>query len=390
VVRTHVAVITAPTSGGQAVSIQPEIELVKAAVLYADTVEVLSLGNQLIRTFDSYASGGVNNFWAMTSLIGDSNLRQLDPNIDIEQLTQVGQILANADIRTLRATASADPTSPAAELIRVFDELETTGVMAEAQAIVNEMRLSSGVDELDKARRNKFVRFNENVPIHDDSDTVITAFSAELRRYLQDPTKFVLLDSEIAGLARSMIDEGFAQPPRRALSNAGEAAIGTGFIARLPAFTKAPMDELLDLRQDLDDPLSRYRGKVALLRNAMQTGPFDQHREAEIDASWRTEVEPALRDIRHAMADHGLVREFLRALGGDLATFIRGTGPAAALGVVAANTMDLETALSAGVTLGAAVAPSVAQALVARQNERSAAQTHDLFYLYETNRRLRG
>lgn len=47
VVRTHVVVITAHAEGGRVASTRPEVDLIKAAILYADSVEVLSLGNQL-------------------------------------------------------------------------------------------------------------------------------------------------------------------------------------------------------------------------------------------------------------------------------------------------------------------------------------------------------
>jgi hypothetical protein len=388
VVRTHVVVITAPAEDGRVASIRPEVDLVKAAILYADSVEVLSLGNQLIRTLDGYASGDSTKLWALTSLIGDNNLRQLDPELDIEQLRQVGTALAKTDASTVRAMAAAEPDGAAAHLARVLDEIDRLGVMDELRVVLERLRLDSGVAELDQARRDKLVSFNERLPIDQDPDTLIAAFNEELKGYLQDPLKFVLLDATIAALASSMIDEGFARPPQRVLSNAGQAVLGTGFLARLPAFPAAPMGELLNLRQDLDEPLSRYRRKVADLRSRLQTSPFDQHIEAEIDAAWRTDIDPALRDIRQSMAEHGLVRELLQALGGDLANFVKGMGPAAGLGVIAANAMDLGMAVSAGLTAGAAAGPSVAKALLARQQGRAAARANDLYYLYETGRRL--
>jgi len=50
-------VITAHAEGGRVASTRPEVDLIKAAILYADSVEVLSLSNQLIRSLDGHASG---------------------------------------------------------------------------------------------------------------------------------------------------------------------------------------------------------------------------------------------------------------------------------------------------------------------------------------------
>jgi len=63
-------------------------------------------------------------------------------------------------------------------------------------------------------------------------------------------------------------------------------------------------------------------------------------------------------------------------------------GPAAGLSVIAANAMDLSMAVSAGLTAGTAAARSVAKALLARQQGRAVARSNDLYYLYETGRRL--
>jgi hypothetical protein len=50
------------------------------------------------------------------------------------------------------------------------------------------------------------------------------------------------------------------------------------------------------------------------LHGELRTEPFDEHIEAEVDALWRTEVDPALKEVRHAMADHGLVGNFSEPL----------------------------------------------------------------------------
>ena len=192
----------------------------------------------------------------------------------------------------------------------------------------------------------------------------------------------------MASLARSLIDEGHVRLPERAVSNASEAVLGTGILARLPAFPTAALDEVVELRRDLDEPLGRYRRKVSDLRSELRTGPFDQHIEAEVDAVWRSEVGPAIVEIRQAMADHGLVREILRSLSGNVSDFVKGVGLPAGVTVFSANMLDLNTAVTTGLaSAAAAAAPTVAEALRSRQKEGQS-RGHDLYYLYEVNRQL--
>jgi hypothetical protein len=250
------------------------------------------------------------------------------------------------------------------------------------------MRTDSGVAEIDGVLDTRLVTLNEQVGIGEDLDAVVAAFVDQIKRYLQDPSKLVLLDGIAASMARHMIEEGLVRPPNRVISNAGEAALGTGFLERhLPAFPGAPMDELLKVRKDLDEPLGRYRRKVSSLRTQLQTGPFDEHIGAEIEALWRNEVGPELKEIREAMADHALVREFLKAAGADISNVAKGT-LAAGVGVFAANALDLGTTISTGIAAGSALAPTAVQAILARREGRAEARAHDLFYLYEVDRRL--
>lgn len=190
----------------------------------------------------------------------------------------------------------------------------------------------------------------------------------------------------MASLVRGLIAEGRLEPNRLALVNAGEAAVGSGLIARLPAFPEAPMDELLDLRNDLDDPLSRYRRSVAELAQRLRVGPFDAELQADIDHLYRAAVDPALRDLREGFAEHGLVREIVRHLATDVRGVVSGTVGAVVL-LGAASLADLNAWLTFASTAAGATLPPTAQALVETRHSQQELRKYDLYYLYEIERR---
>ncbi|QDP95298.1 hypothetical protein FOE78_04675 [Microlunatus elymi] len=372
--------------GAEILSLHHEIELIKASLLYADSVEVLSLGNQMVRQFSDFAAGDPRNLLALIGSLDDDQLRSMDPRLDPSQLREVLPILFAdpSDIRAAIGFGDPDVNS----FLGVLEGVQgtTSEAMSEIRTIVSGIRDSSGLSDLDRAIDRKLLRFNDRVEL--EGDNMLDQFASELKKYLMDPTRFLLLDATVASLIQSMISEGLVTPPQRTIGNAGEAVIGTGFIARLPAFPTAHVDEVVDLRSDLQDPLTRYRSKVAKLRGELQTGPFDEHIQAEIDALWRPDVDPALADLRQAMADHGLVRDMVRAAGGDLGSFALGRWAPAAVSVIAANTFDLGTAVAAGITGAAAMAPSVARGLISHGSSQRAAKTGDLYYLYALDRAL--
>jgi hypothetical protein len=269
VVRTHLAVITAPAQNpGSTIGFQHEVDLVKASVLYADNVEVLTLGSQMINEINTFAAGEDTNLYSLLCALDDDTLRYLDPNIDPEPFRELVPVLTSLDAEAIRELAASDPQRAAlSEFADTLDESNETlrSSMAQMRDVAEQLRVESGLAELEPAIRRKLVRFNEALRLTEEPDTVIAAFIQQLKQYLQDPNWFVLLDDSVASLARSMISEGMIKPPQRAISNSGEAALGTGFLARLPAFPGAPMDELLDLRRDLGEPLGRYRRQVSRL-----------------------------------------------------------------------------------------------------------------------------
>jgi hypothetical protein len=169
------------------------------------------------------------------------------------------------------------------------------------------------------------------------------------------------------------------------LKHAGEVAVGSGLVARLPAFPDAPVDELLDLRSDLAGPLTRYRRAASSMATRLTARPFDREAAAEMDDLWNTEVAPALADIEEGLEQHGLVREVGRALGQDVKSLLGG-GAAIYVGFDQLTSLDSwisATAAAAAPGLTALVS-GIQSSLTAKRDLRG----RDLFYLYEVNRRL--
>lgn len=391
VIRTHLAIITSPVSGQGNVSLHADVELAKAAVLYADTVEILSLGQQMVQSFQDFSRGPEDSLYALMNSLDDSTLQHLSGGADPAQLRQTLTMMTGLDPEALRAVSASSPEL--AELATFADVLQesragATSSMNEMRALAEQMRLDSGAAELDVAFATKQVRYNDRVPLSGDTDAVVAAFMAEMKRYLEDPYKFVLLDGQTASLVRSMIKEGVVELPDRSVANASEVLLGTGFLSKLPTFPAARMEQVLELKAGLEEPLGRYRRKVTDLRSHLLTGPFDEHAGAEVHGIWRTEIDPAVTDIRNAMSDHTLAKELLREAGVDIAQFVKGAVPRGGLTVLAANAFDVNTAVTAGLTAGAAAIPIAARALTARKKGRTAAQANDLYYLHAVDQEL--
>ncbi len=376
-----VAVVTAPSSDASGVSLARDVELVKASALYADEIELVSVGAVMIAGAAQLAGGGDQALLALLASLDDDTLRHLGGGKDMP-----------ANWRDVLALLSRPEALRHPEVAELAHGLRAS--MAEAQAglagTVEQMLVDSGAEELLPAIGSGLVTLSASGFTDEtaaDTDAVMENWLALLRALLVDTKTRLLLDDQVGSLAASLIREGHVEPHRLTMRHAGQAAVGSGLVARLPAFPGAPLDEILDLRGDLAGPLGRYRSAVVRLSERLQAGPFDKDLSDEIDDLWGTDVQPALDQIGDGLYDHGLVREIARSARQDVKTLIaEGSFLYVGLsGLSSVNEWISATVGLAGATLGA-TATGAHRASTARKDLKG----NDLFYLYELDRRLAG
>jgi len=375
--RTRIAIATWPRLDQDEWSLHHETELVKAALLYADSVELVSPGNHMLRSLEAYFGGPSDNLLELVNAVRDEDLARMG-------VADPGRLRASMEWARTVDRSALDPEGQ--DVLRAFEE-QVAERAAETSRGILQMREQAGVAEIDEAVARGLVTFNDKITFA-ETNGVVQGVMREVERYLRDHSKLVLLDNDLADLASAMIKEGRLHPSPRAVANAGEAAVATGLIARLPAFPSAPMDELLDLRKDLADPLTRYRRAAEDLRAHLLSGPFDEQFPADVDAIWRTRVEPELVNIKEAMADHGLVREVLKHIGSDPKALLADAQELAGLTVLFGAMADIKSALITGAATAFKVGANALRLGLARQDDLKPTKRSDMFYLYELQRRL--
>src|SRR3954447_4565975 len=182
---------------------------------------------------------------------------------------------------------------------------------------------------------------------------MLGSFLDIVKAHLANPRSRLMFDDDLAGLVRALIREGIVEPHHLAIAHAGQAAVGSGLVTRLPAFIEPPMAELLDLRRDLQAPLSNYRAAVVKMAERLTAKAYEPESAAELDDLWISDVEPALVRMREELTEHGLVRELAReaAVGPDI--LVRAaTGPGTYIGLDAVSALSGWAAAAAGAAAG--------------------------------------
>lgn len=372
-----IAIVTHPSARpDNAVSIHDDVDLVRAAVLYADHVELVSMSALMIASQAQLAYGDGSELFEMLASLDRQTLAHLGADWSDDQPELVRQL------PTLLNSPALDLMGMGSERRAMMAELKKS--QRGLQEITEELLEKSGAGEL-VAGLDAGVVSLSSAGMEDggDFDAVMDGWLNHLRSLLLDPSKRLLFDDGIAKLVSLIVREKEIDLPMLTRRHAGEALVGTGLIARLPAFPQAPLDELLDLRGDLAAPLIRYRAAVMKMGDALRSEVLDPNAQVEIDDLWRSQVEPAVFEIEETLAQHGLVREVARQAAQDVKWLLL-EGPAFYLGLE--HISSLEGWVSA---LGAAAAPTAhagvkgAQAAVSGRRE---AKAHDLYFLYQAQR----
>lgn len=395
--KLRMTVVIHPESNTQkhgSVSLDRELQAVRAAILYADEIEVVSPASEMLL--------GMNELAETSSAPAFDILRTLDADTLDKMSSGKGE--------EMKAVLDALPFFLDPKFESVLDTLDdeqaktfrklSTGLreMAEesSQGLRDQfttMNADAGGPELAAATKTGVVKLKPLFSADDawDESVLVERYAAEIIALLTDGSRHMLLDQGTTKFARVLIDENKVEPSALALPNALEALVGTGVIARLPTFGETPADELLDMRSDLMGPLGRYRRAVASLGEKMRVGPLDDEAQADVEHLYLTEIAPSLEEMRERLADHGLAREFAKTIGANLKAVV--TGGVATSGLVFGIHAATDLAAVAGAGLAATPALTGAAAVLAQasQNRREAlagVRGLDLYYLHELDRKM--
>ncbi|WP_182376172.1 hypothetical protein [Nocardioides sp. WS12] len=390
-------IVTYPTLRDGQVSVHGDVDLVKAASLYADEIELVSPVAGLLSAAGSIAAGGSEGMLELLLTMDDTTIARLGAG---------GKTQFPAGWRDMLRIALASPElATAAGIAPVMEEMrvKVASSSADFAYIAQGMIAAAGADQLSPFIEAGVLTISQlaSVGVTDvvaaaagssqrqDADTTAAEWSNLIRKRIESARSSLLFDEPTEDFLRAMVAEGLVAEDGLGVRRAGEAAVGAGLVARLPAFPTARPDELLELRASLRSPMLRYRSGVAAFAREMPGVPkpsFDAH----VQSLWSTQVEPALDEIHETIREQGLAREIGRSLSLDLAQTIASAG--IFVGVHSHLGLQGLAAVVAGSAATATVPAATATVRGAQTHlaGQRATQRRELFYLYAVDKRLKG
>ncbi|MCU1372517.1 MAG: hypothetical protein JWO77_3711 [Ilumatobacteraceae bacterium] len=372
---SDLVVVVGGSAGATALGdLEYEVRRTKAALLYADSVEILSpkainlearMLYKMRRIPEMLRQSGAGP--EVADLIPAEVRRQLGAGLSDEVIAGIllhGPELLSEHMRDKPIPAEAEGQGAFARievaLNNYFRSEDQEGSPRETAALRDLLRLGrTGFVKLDLADASEVLA--------SDLDSLDEAFDhvvGSLAALLEQPSGHVhpLVAADATGALGNLVGENES---RFTLTYANRAEIAARLIAAVPGFPDASVDELVDLRERVSPSLVRFRAAVADLEEEAGASVLDDDFDRSfLDLRLRV-VDPALEELRESFEDEGAIGALTRAVPKVSTSLI---GFAAALAV---HAPDLAGAAALGAGVLAAGADEIRHQRQTQRDRRS-------------------
>ncbi|MFC9472444.1 hypothetical protein ACFTS5_09645 [Nocardia sp. NPDC056952] len=380
VTRMQMTVAVAPSGP---LSIQGELQLCRSALLYADSVTLISPQMSYLQLMAGYRQARDIEYLRLAA--------KGAPVYAPDEAERLNQMVDQYD-----RTSRADRRAQKKEIQQFFEVLRPTKELLIANA-VNTLA-NCGYDELELAINEGILTIEpmDNVDLTtfgDDRESTIGTFEYfnRVSNTLLTGDSYPLFDQVTGDLVRKGVDAGILAPVQVARRRGRNAALANGFFDHLPYFEHATIDEILDIRTDLRKPLGKFREGVQQISKDIDINPEDPQFPHIIADEWTAKIAPALDEIDELFAENSSYRDLLRRGISDAAGLAGLTGlgsmvvaAGAAGGTPAATTL----LLGGGVAAALGIPMATLRAMQAQWKDLETAKNAQFYFLYEANARL--
>lgn len=357
-----------------------EMNYVKSALLYADQVTLISPVAYLFHQFTDEKNSleeknAIKLFYKILPLI-----KEKDPNTYnsfYPVLNELSKIVNGKQYNSL----------PYVKKIQIKSQLKSYS--QDFSKLMFSFIGNENADDLDSLIRHgqvKIESFNNSIA---DVDRCVLEYYNKLKVALK--SSYPLFDEQSNDLMKAALESNIiniSPIDKRKITHAG---LADNYIQRLPSFSQATVDELIDIKSELSQPLIRFRSKMISYSDSLQSMPWDNDFEKECDLLYDKEVAPALLEIEECTKDNS----FIKNLGKKFFTdegFWKSTG-GLVLGVAAGGAISSfndvisteQGMLAAG---GAFVLSKIAGAYIDYKEKKKDIQRKDLYFYYKAGREL--
>lgn len=299
--KIHITVGATPFTQDKKTSLINEIRLLKVALLYGDKVKFCGLGASVI----------VHLFKNIDVLSPFDLLIQLEPFIKSTELVNQEASSEIISAFSLYRSLKAKPIKSTEE--RKIIEAVEQSIHHNRDAIKEDLLKaypSDQISQLIAAEKSNLVEYS----VYDvGSENISLDYIQEIYKSVANFSTYPLFDDFSGNLINSYMHmmelvsknlqfSKIMPPISKSLLERDETkqtSLCSGLFERLPSFENCSVDEILDIRKELNQPLIRFRGAVSSLSKKLESIPYTEEFKNEVEKLLISEVAPSIMEIEN-------------------------------------------------------------------------------------------
>lgn len=215
-----------------------------------------------------------------------------------------------------------------------------------------------------------------------ETDNMVNEFVNGITSAISDRSTYPLFDYQTSSLVKAGIEANVFCPGKIVLNKGKNIALAAHLFSKLPDFTDLPIEDVINIRAELDKPLTRFRSAIIKYSDCINSAFWDSDFEHEAETTFNKDVAPSILDIEDSIKSNSFLVKTIRALADKPLAVPTGSG----LGIALSKFSDLPDVLSQALGIGAAVAPIVYDAYSQWKDKNRQAEQNLLYFYYRVQK----
>jgi hypothetical protein len=381
---------------------EEDLKLIKSSLLYADSIELIGMAeyaifNYLPRCFDDSKNldNMLKSFIPFLKAFDSAETKLL-----VEQLNNASDSLAPY-MPYMRKKKKRNKQEILAQIQFQKAEKQLATMVEKAKI---ELLDSNGIKEIQGLRDRNIISIYDYSYNGFSIDELTGGYFANLLGTIKQGGSYPLFDSISSDVLSSVVNTkilDFSKTDKEVIRHAG---VANNILSTLPTLEKASIDEILDFKKSLKEPLDNFRLAIYKFSEQITSMPWDDDFKYECIKIYDTEVVPKVNEINALSSETSVLKNFgskvlsdedeRRKMGyvgaGLITTITTGSNIADALGILE-NFIHMGAKVgltAAGVTAFLKTADILKQAHVDVKNKKIEMEGNVMYYYYKAAKKF--
>jgi hypothetical protein len=234
---------------------------------------------------------------------------------------------------------------------------------------------------IENAAASSAMKVNEKVAGSGQDQAWVSEFVENISNSISDSSTYPLLDDETGNSINADIKTIGASSFE--VNRGKQTELARYLLEKLPLFENASVDEIMDIRKELDGPLTRFRTAMIKFSDDIKSTPWGKDFPLEADKVYFRDVKPAMLEIEESIQSNKLLRILFEKMKKPL---VLPASSAVSLGIAQFSSLPKELAASLGT--GIVTASLVFEAYEEWAKQKRITEQNQLYFYYRAGQRL--